>query len=69
MIQASKAKVGTFYLLLDIFFEFFRVIPSQTHRQEKIKLLIDPSLLKQYMINATAVDEKTPKANLTDEAS
>ena len=56
-------------MLLDIFFEFFKVIPSQTHRQEKIKLLIDPGLLKQYMINATAVDEKTPKANLTDEAS
>ena len=55
--------------MLDIFFEFFKAMPQQTHRQEKIKLIIDPDQLKQKMINATAVDEKTSKANLTDEAS
>ena len=38
IIEASKAKVGTFYFLLNIFFDYFKAIPPQTHRKEKIKL-------------------------------
>ena len=69
MIQARNAKVGTFYLLLDIFFEFFKTTPQQTHRQEKIKLLIDPGLLNWNMTNATAINAKTLTTNQSDEAS
>jgi hypothetical protein len=27
IIEASKAKVGTFYLLLDVFFDYFKEMP------------------------------------------
>ena len=62
MIQAKKARVGTFYLLLDIFFDYFKAMPKQTHRKELITLQILPSL-NEYAINTTAIDLQ--KANQT----
>jgi hypothetical protein len=38
-------------------------MPLQTHLHEKIKLQIDDSLLKQFMINSTAIENKKPGAD------
>jgi hypothetical protein len=50
-------------LLLDIFLDFYKAMPQQTHRQEKIKLLIDNNLLGKYTINSTDTDLITETSN------
>jgi hypothetical protein len=52
-------------LLLDIFFDYFKAIPKQTHRIEKIKLQINSGLLVQYTINTTLIEAKTATQNQT----
>ncbi len=56
-------------MLLDIFFDFFKAMPQQTHRLEKIKLLIDNNLLVKYTINSTVTDVMKISSNQTNQAS